>query len=248
MRLSYVAHILAGSIGLIAGYVALFVAKGGARHRRSGIWFVYAMLLTGLFGAIIAVVRDIGQAINIPASFLLAYLVITALLTVRPRGASARWVDPVLMLVASAVGLASLTFGVEAIANGGRRNGMPAFPFFMFATVGLLGAVGDARMIRSGPPAGARRVARHLWRMCFALFLAALSFFIGQAKVIPEPLRIRGLLAMPVLLVLLVMGYWLWRVRMRQSLRGLVQRPASPGPSVSAPRHPAFRSHRRAPR
>jgi cobalamin synthase len=65
-------------------------------------------------------------------------------------------------------------------------------------------------------------VARHLWRMCFALFVAALSFFIGQAKVIPKPIRIYPLLALPVPAVLVTMFYWLWRVRFRRSLRGIV--------------------------
>jgi len=54
---------------------------------------------------------------------------------------------------------------------------------------------------------------RHLWRMCFALFIATGSFFLGQAKVFPEELRIFPILAAPVLLVLLAMVYW-W-VRMR---------------------------------
>ena len=58
--------------------------------------------------------------------------------------------------------------------------------------------------------------------MSFALFIAALSFFIGQAKVIPEPFRIMPLLALPVLAVLVTMFYWLWRVRFRRSLRGIV--------------------------
>lgn len=47
----------------------------------------------------------------------------------------------------------------------------------------------------------------------FALFIAALSFFIGQAKVFPEAVRIMPLLATPVLAVLATMFVWLWRVR-----------------------------------
>jgi hypothetical protein len=92
----------------------------------------------------------------------------------------------------------------------------------MFGVVGLLAAVGDVRVMRSGPLRGASRVARHLWRMSFALFIAALSFFIGQQKVIPESVRIVPLLALPVVAVLVTMFYWLWRVRVRRSLRGLV--------------------------
>jgi hypothetical protein len=57
--------------------------------------------------------------------------------------------------------------------------------------------------------------------MCFALFIAALSFFIGQAHVFPKPIRIPGLLALPVLAVLVTMLYWLWRIRIRRSLHGI---------------------------
>ena len=99
---------------------------------------------------------------------------------------------------------------------------MPAFPFFMFGVVGLLAGIGDVRSMRSGALRGVRRIARHLWRMSFALFIAALSFFIGQAQVFPKPIRIMPLLALPVLAVLLTMLYWLWRVRVRRSLRGIV--------------------------
>jgi hypothetical protein len=40
--------------------------------------------------------------------------------------------------------------------------------------------------------------------------------------VIPKPLRIPALLAAPVLLIFVAMFYWLWRVRIRRSLRGIV--------------------------
>jgi hypothetical protein len=125
------------------------------------------------------------------------------------------------MLVALVVGGINLAWGFEAVAAGGNRAGF-AFPYLMFGTVGLLGGASDIRVVRSGPLTGAARIARHLWRMCFALFIAALSFFIGQAQVFPEPIRIRPLLALPVLVVLVTMFYWLWRVRIRRSLRGLV--------------------------
>jgi hypothetical protein len=126
------------------------------------------------------------------------------------------------VLVALVLGLISLTLGLEAVAGGGRLNGVPAFPFFLFGIVGLLGAVGDFRMIRSVSLRDARRIARHLWRMSFALLIAAMSFFFGQAKVMPKPIRIMPLLALPVVAVLVTMLYWLWRVRIRRSLLGIV--------------------------
>ena len=221
----YAVHIIAGSLSLVAGYAALYSAKGGALHRRAGMLFVVAMLTMSCFGVAIAITRDVAQAINLPAGLLTAYLVVTALTTVKPPINGARPLAAGAMLVALGVGVASMSFGFEAIANGGLRNGMPPFPFFMFGVIALLGFVGDVRLLHSAPLRGASRIARHLWRMSFALFIAALSFFIGQAKVIPEPIRIRPLLALPVLAVLVTLLYWMWRVRFRGSLRGITAMP-----------------------
>jgi peptidoglycan/LPS O-acetylase OafA/YrhL len=52
--------------------------------------------------------------------------------------------------------------------------------------------------------------------MCFALFIASASFFLGQAKVIPEPLRIFPVLTVLALLPLAFMLYWLVRLRIRR--------------------------------
>ena len=59
--------------------------------------------------------------------------------------------------------------------------------------------------------------------MCVALFLAAISLFIGQSQVFPEPLRNSGLLPIPVLLVLVLMFYWLVRVLFTQWYRRIYQ-------------------------
>jgi len=71
-----------------------------------------------------------------------------------------RWLDFGAMLVALGVGVTMLTFGLEAIANGGQRHGFPAFPYFMFAAFGLPGVAGDVRVLRFGARTGASRLAR----------------------------------------------------------------------------------------
>jgi uncharacterized membrane protein len=220
VRASYVLHILAGSLGLVFGYIALFSAKGGTLHRRSGRLFVYAMLPMAIAGMTIAMVRGVAPAINLPAGLLTSYLVITSLTAIRPPASGARGLHVAALLVALGIAASSLTFAFQAVTNGGTRNGMPAFPFVLFGGVALIGFIGDVRVMRSGALRGVPRLARHLWRMSFALFIAALSFFIGQAKVIPEPIRIRPLLAAPVLVVLVTMFYWLWRIRRRRRGRG----------------------------
>lgn len=215
-------HITAGALALIFGYTALFAAKGSALHRRSGLVFVYAMLVMATLGAVISALR--GGEGSVIAGVMTCYLVITALSTVsRPAGWTPR-LDVGLMVLALGVGLTSVTLGFEAAASptGKARDGLPPFPFFMFGIVGLLAGIGDVRMIRAGGIRGTSRIARHLWRMSWALWIAASSFFFGQAKVIPRPIRIPALLALPVVVVAVAMLYWLWRVRFRRSLRGLV--------------------------
>jgi uncharacterized membrane protein len=218
--MTYVVHIAAGVLVVLAGFVALYTTKGATLHRRTGMVFFYAMLTTALFGITIALVRDVAPAVNVPAALLTSYLVVTSLSTI--RGVESRWLDIVAFLVVLGVTLASFTFAFQAFANGGLRKGMPAFPFILFGVAGLFATVGDLRVFRSGSLTGARRLARHLWRMSFALFIAALSFFIGQgAKIFPEPFASPALLGLPVLLVLVTMFYWLWRVRVRRNLRGI---------------------------
>jgi uncharacterized membrane protein len=224
-------HILAGGVALACGYTALYAAKGGRLHRKSGMLFVCAMCAMCVGGFVLAALGNNNwTSVNASAAVMTLYLVITSLTTIRPPASGARWLAVGAMLVAFVVGAANLNFGFEALATGGRRNGVPAFPFFMFGLVGLLGSAGDLRMIRSAAQSGRPRLLRHLWRMSFALFIAAMSFFFGQAKVIPEPLRIMPLLVVPVLAVLLTMIYWVWRARVGRRLLDLV----SAGPRQAA--------------
>ena len=46
-------HIAAGGLAIVLGAVALLVKKGGTVHRRSGLLFVYAMLVMGISASIL---------------------------------------------------------------------------------------------------------------------------------------------------------------------------------------------------
>ena len=95
----------------------------------------------------------------------------------------------------------------------------------MFGIAGLAGGLLDARLLYAGANQGAHRNARHLWRMGFALWIATTSFFLGQAKLFPEPVRESGLLAVPVLLVAGMVLYWLVRVLRKRRLPLVVRSP-----------------------
>lgn len=204
-------HVIGGVIAIASGFLALFVVKGAGLHRKSGTVFVYAMLVMSLSGAVVAVGRP-GTAMNIPAGLITAYLVITSLLTVRPPSAGLRRAERGAMVAAFALGLSSI---VAAIVSGRSGNAGFVFPLLMFGILALSAGAGDRRMIVAGGLQGTPRLKRHLWRMSVALFIASASFFLGPVRRIPEPLRAPAFKLIP-LVVLITMGYWLWRFRRKQ--------------------------------
>jgi hypothetical protein len=215
-------HIAAGGLAIILGAVALSVKKGGAIHRRSGLLFVYAMLIMGVSASILSLLDRRGGA-NLLAGVLTAYFVGTALTTVRPVSSRTRRINAVALTVAVVLAVTCAFSGVRMINTPGRDlNGVPnQTAGMMSALIGVLlvmAAAGDMRIMRSGMPRGGPRLARHLWRMCFALFIAAGSFFSIRervATILPEPFTTGPMRALPILLVFAAMFYWLWRVRRR---------------------------------
>jgi hypothetical protein len=214
-------HIVAGGLAIVLGAVALLAAKGATLHRRSGLLFVYAMLTMGISGSILALRQSLTNP-NVLGGVMSAYFVITALTTVRPVSAWTRWLNWGALVMVIALTCYEIGMGVKAFGNpDGTLNGIPFFMPFFLAVVTTLAAVGDVRVLRSGALRAAPRLARHLWRMCFALFIAAGSFFSIRervAKVLPEPLTTPLMRALPVLLVFVAMFYWLWRLRGRRVL------------------------------
>ena len=206
-------HVGAGLLALISGAAALVFRKGSRRHRLAGNAFFLSMLTMSAMAAYLAVFYK-PNATNSTMGVFTFYLVATAWMTViRKPGESGRF-EIGAMLVAFAVTAGAFTFGLEAAGSEtGTKDQMPAGFYFVVAAIAALLAISDVRLIVRGGISGARRIARHLWRMCFALFIAAGSFFLGQPLVWSTALRKSGLLVVPVVAVILVMIYWLWRVR-----------------------------------
>ncbi|MEO8505592.1 MAG: DUF2306 domain-containing protein [Acidobacteriota bacterium] len=219
-------HIAAGGLAMVLGAVALSVKKGGTIHRGSGRLFVYAMLLMGTSATILEFLKAPNWT-NVLAALMTAYFVVTALLTVRPASPWSRPVQIAALAVATGLALIDVLGGVKAFNSPHRvLNGVPFVMHFVLATVMTLAAIGDVRVLRSGAPRGGPRLARHLWRMCFALFIAAGSFFSIRsrvARVLPELFTTGPMRTLPILLVFGAMFYWLWRVRRRRVLPVIVR-------------------------
>ena len=219
-------HIGAGGLAIVLGAFALSVKKGGTIHRRSGLLFVYAMVVLGTTTALLGFRKSPIDG-NVFGGLMTVYFVVTALAAVRPVSSWTRRFHVVALIVAVGLALLDIAGGVEAFKSpSGTLNGAPFLMLFFIATVMFLAAIGDTRVIRFGMPSGRPRLARHLWRMCFALFIAAGSFFSVRervAKILPESFTTVPMRMLPILLVFVAMFYWLWRVRRRRALPVIVR-------------------------
>jgi hypothetical protein len=80
--------------------------------------------------------------------------------------------------------------------------------FYIFGSVSLLAAILDLNMIIRGGLSGAPRIARHLWRMCYALSGTVLSFAANTADTWPEFINPYA----PNLVLIALIIFWLIRV------------------------------------
>ncbi len=215
-------HIAAGGLAILLGAIALVVKKGGTIHRRGGMLFVYAMLVMSLSASVLGLRNGLADG-NVMAAFVTAYFVGTAWTTVRPASSWTSRINAAALLFALGLALIAIVGGVKMVNSSALSSG--GVPFrtigvmsFVIAALLLLAAMGDVRIMLKGPPIGAPRLARHLWRMCFALFIAAGSFFSIRehvAKILPEPFTTGPMRALPIVLLFGAMFYWLWRLRRR---------------------------------
>lgn len=208
-------HIAAGGAGLVTGAVALTVPKGQRLHRVVGTVFVASMLVMTAVGTVIA--AGMREPMAFVPGLVTFYLVATGWATVRPLTRGARFE---MAAGAAALGIAAVCVAL-AVASSSAGLGIL---LAIFGTLVVFAGWRDLRVARAGGVAGPDRLARHLWRLCAALAIAAFSFFLGQQDEFPQALR-GPHNAIPAIAVLSAMGFWL--VRLRRPGRRLSTRTAS---------------------
>jgi uncharacterized membrane protein len=206
-------HISAGIVGILSGAAAISFRKGSPRHALAGKIFVISMLTMAASAVYLAFMKH--QSNNVGGGILTCYLVATAWVTAKRKDGQTSIFDWAALLIPLAAGIGGWISGFEALhSQTGAGDGVPAGMHFFMGSVMLLAAAGDARMLVHGGVFGAQRIVRHLWRMCFGLFIATGSFFLGQGnKVFPSFMRQTNVLLVPAVLPLILLIFWLFRVR-----------------------------------
>jgi len=218
-------HILGGTLGLVSGAAAVGFRKGSWRHVLAGRVFVTSMLTMGAAATYLAIVKH--QNHNVGGGILTFYLVGTAWLTARRKDGETSRLDWLALLIPLTIGLLTWMGGINVLRSGRTSlDGVPVGMMFFFGSVCLLAAAGDVRMLLHGGICGAKRRTRHLWRMCYGLFIAAGSFFLGGAnrplrllssvgigQHLPQALFNLNLYLILTILPLVLLVFWMIRVR-----------------------------------
>jgi len=206
-------HIIAGTLGMLSGFVAVFLRKGSRQHGLAGTVFVISMLCLSSTGVFLALMKS--QPGNVLGGTLTFYLVATAWITARRSDAKPPGIfDWGALLVVLGLAAVEVAWGLQAaMSPTGLKYDYPPGPYFFMGSVAVLATVGDIRMLLRRGISGTQRLARHLWRMCFALFIAAASIFLARQQLFPALLQKTGALVFLSVLPLLLMIFWLCRVR-----------------------------------
>jgi hypothetical protein len=201
-------HIAGGSVAIVSGTAALAFRKGGRSHVVAGNVFFVSMLAMASIGALVAPFLVTAQGnpklFDSAAGFFTFYLVVTSRLTVRRKAGTVGRAEVAAFLFAAALAAAIVLIGTGRDEPGG---------YYALGAIIALAAAFDLKIILNGGIGGAPRIARHLWRMCLALFVAMGSFFLGQQRVMPEFMQGSLWLSLPPLAVLAAMLFWLLKLR-----------------------------------
>jgi hypothetical protein len=206
-------HVLSAAIGLLSGYLAAVLRKGSGLHGAAGTIFSVSMLSAAGAGAYLAAFVHPNSG-NVMGSTLTLYLVSTGWMAAKRRDGKAGAFGIGALLWVLGIAAAGVIWGLEA-ANSptGMKDRYSAPFFFIFGSIALLFAASDIRLLVRGGAFGAKRIARHLWRMSMGLLFATLSFYPGQAtRLFPKWLRDSNLLYVPSVLLAGAMLLALYRV------------------------------------
>lgn len=210
-------HIATAVVGILSGFLAMVFRKGSGLHRAAGTVFFVSMLMMAGAGAILAATfkPNVGNVVGGTLTF---YLVGTGWLAGRKRSIGA--LDYAAVLFVAAIAVADITFGLQAAASPTHHKaGYPPYLFFTFAAIALLFAASDVRMLVRRSVTGVQRLGRHVWRMCFALLIATLSFYPSRAHLFSKAVNASGALYIPHIVLIIVTAYWLIRIRARKRVQ-----------------------------
>jgi hypothetical protein len=232
---AFALHIGGGTAALVSGTTALLASKGGALHRKAGNIFFVSMLVMAIFAIYLAVAMP-DQLPNVFIATFAFYLIATAWMTARRQESEIGMAEKIALAIILVVFLpfAVLSFQLAAGLPTFVRSAVPLkgpvlVAIYSFTAVIAIAAMADVRMVIRGGITGVARIARHLWRMCVGLTLAAGSAFTnGLIRLVPHSWHVPDIVYfLPQFVPLVFLAFWMIRVRFTQWYRRTAEVPSA---------------------
>ena len=194
-----------GTVAIFAAIAALNYPKGSPKHKKAGQVFMISMIIMLISGGIAGALKGVADDVFLAA--MVFYSVFTAWMTVQRR------LPIIVMMEYLALGYI-IIFGLAALFVNSEWEMVREPSVFTFdAIVALMFALGDIRYLLCKKITQLYRLARHIWRISFALVWSALAFSDKIIKMFDSTIeQMPYVVVIPATLVLCIMFYWLFRV------------------------------------
>lgn len=221
-------HIAGGVLALAFGAIAVAARKGRGMHVSAGTAFCVAMFVLGVTASILAPFKSPPDSPI--GGIMVCYFVATAWMAARRRSGTPGRFEKIACAIVLVIAIAIIGEGVR-LALSPTPPSAPPGPGALLALGGicLFAGLGDLKFILRGKSSPTQRISRHLWRMCFAFFIATGSFFLGQQDVLPQAVRGSPILFVLAFAPFVLMLFWLVRVRFAKVISELKPIDAVPG-------------------
>lgn len=213
-------HIVAGTLGLISGFIALASSKGSGLHRLAGKVYFQTMIIMSLTGMNMALRSMIF--ITVLASALTIYLVYTSWLAVKIAYFKSLAFKVSSFVMGACVSFFGMCLSLRAYYGTTdmiHSFAVPAEVYYLFTGLALIATTADLVFIFQKKRQYKRRMLRHVWRMCVPLYIASSSFFVGQEQLFPDWLQGSYLLQIPQFTAILLMLYWVARIHIYKGIK-----------------------------
>ncbi len=204
-------HAVFGSLALFSAVVAFLAPKGFTLHRLSGKVFVGSMVSMALAGVVLAYLKERPESII--SGLIVSYLVITSWATILRRAGHTGLFERIALVSIIAIAGIALFFGVKVLKGAVYPNsGFSAAFYFVEMGLSIFFASLDLRVILKGGVASTRRIRRHIWRMCLALFITVAAL-LGNPQIFSGEIRDSVFFPAPIFAIVLIYAYWMLRIQ-----------------------------------
>lgn len=165
-------HAIFGGVALLTGGVALIVKKGKTAHKKSGLFFYYAMLLSAITAFIISIIPNHENPFLLCIGIFSSYFLVSGYRSIKFKNPNHN------LKIDKIISISILTTGVIMILYPIIFNGVINLVLLAFGTIGLIFGIKDILIFRDLDRLKKSWLKLHLGKMTGGYIAAVSAFFV----------------------------------------------------------------------